>query len=57
MSSVRERKMVTYTQKKIIYQPYRFIKATTFTGIPLHCNQRYLDLVCLNSQTNFPNAD
>ena len=35
----------------------RFMKATTFTGIPLPHNQSYLVLVCLNSQSNFPNAE
>ena len=38
-------------------QLYRFIKATTFTRISLPLNQWYIVLVCLNSQSNFPNVE
>ena len=38
-------------------QLYRFIKATTFTGISLPLNQSYIVLVCLNSQSTLPNVE
>ena len=47
-------------KKKQVFQPCRFITATTFTGIPLSLaspqNQGYHDLAYINSQGSFPNT-